>query len=397
MITFSFAEFEYKTQRIIGDIGNADGPTVVFVGGMHGNEPTGVIAIQQAIGELQKNEKQLRGRVLGLVGNSEALKRNQRFLAKDLNRVWNQDFLERWQESKGTQSQPSRSQECREQFELFEHIEPLLKDPQFRRRKNSPPRLYFADLHTTSARSVPFIGINDQLDNRQYALKFPVPTVLGIEEYLAGPLLSMLNDQGHVAMAFEAGQHSDPMSVEIHKAFIFCALDQAGVIPAELAIDSHEKLARAGQSMKGIFEVVYKRSVTEQEQFQMKPGYENFMPIKKGERLATDRSGAVFANRAGKIFMPLYQKHGDDGYFIVRQVPSWALTLSKFLRKVNFETLLTWLPGVSRSEHQRDALVVNKRIARFLAVELFHLLGYRRKRDDGDQMIVSRREIKKME
>lgn len=93
--------------------------------------------------------------------------------------------------------------------------------------------------------------------------------------------------------------------------------------------------------------------------------------------------------------MPLYQQTGNDGFFIVRQVPTWALTLSRFLRRVNFETLLVLLPGISRSKTQPDTLVVNKRVAKFLAVELFHLLGYRRKQDTGDRMIVSRREIEK--
>ena len=77
---------------------------------------------------------------------------------------------------------------------------------------------------------MPFIAINDQLNNRKFALKFPIPTVLGIEEYLEGPLLTYLNDYGHVAMAFEAGQHDDPESVTKHRSFIYLAMVAAGVI-----------------------------------------------------------------------------------------------------------------------------------------------------------------------
>lgn len=91
--------------------------------------------------------------------------------------------------------------------------------------------------------------------------------------------------------------------------------------------------------------------------------------------------------------MPLYQSSGEDGFFIIRRVPAWALRLSIVLRKLKFERFLTWLPGVSRSKHHPDALIVNKRIARFLAIQIFHLLGYRRKQADGDVMIFSRREI----
>ena len=91
--------------------------------------------------------------------------------------------------------------------------------------------------------------------------------------------------------------------------------------------------------------------------------------------------------------MPLYQSVGTDGFFLVREVPEWALKLSVLLRKINFDSFLTLLPGVSRSKEQADTLVVNKKVARFLAVELFHLLGYRRKRTEGSEMIFSRREI----
>ena len=125
----------------------------------------------------------------------------------------------------------------------------------------------------------------------------------------------------------------------------------------------------------------------------MSPGYDNFTPVQKGELLACDRLGEINSHRPARIFMPLYQSVGTDGFFLVREVPEWALKLSVLLRKINFDSFLTLLPGVSRSKEQADTLVVNKKVARFLAVELFHLLGYRRKRTEGSEMIFSRREI----
>ena len=125
----------------------------------------------------------------------------------------------------------------------------------------------------------------------------------------------------------------------------------------------------------------------------MAPGYDNFTPVQKGELLVCDRLGEINSHRPARIFMPLYQTVGEDGFFLVREVPEWALKLSALLRKINFDNFLTWLPGVSRSKEQADALVVNKKVARFLATEIFHLLGYRRKRTRGSEMIFSRREI----
>ena len=81
--------------------------------------------------------------------------------------------------------------------------------------------------------------------------------------------------------------------------------------------------------------------------------------------------------------MPLYQSEGADGFFVIRQIPGWALWLSRFLRRINFDRWLTWLPGVSRLKNEPDTLVVNKRVAFILRNQLFHLLGYRRKQDSG--------------
>jgi hypothetical protein len=278
--------------------------------------------------------------------------------------------------------------EFAEQTEVFEIIEPLLK-------LDRP--IYFFDLHTTSAPSVPFIAINDQLDNRNFALQFPLPTVLGIEEYLEGPLLSYINDFGHVAMAFEAGQHDDPESVNIHASFAYLAMIKAGVISASDVFDlsQHEhRLENLGRDYQGFYEVIFRKPISAGDGFVMNPGYNNFTTIRAHEELALDSSGKIRSPWNGRIFMPLYQDSGNDGFFVIRDVPLWALKLSSVLRKFNFERMLVLLPGVSRSPDQEDALVVNKRVARFLANQLFHLLGYRRKRDDGTTMVFSRREIR---
>ncbi len=386
MITFSFGDKSYQTSRIIGDRGSRDtGPIVVFLGGIHGNEPSGVIALQQVFDELAAGETEMQGRLIGIAGNLAALSQSKRFISQDLNRIWDNQFSRRYREpSTTTNGQPSEYVEQREIFAILEGLLELSRP------------IFFIDLHTTSAPSVPFLAINDQLNNRNFALKFPIPTVLGIEEYLEGPLLTYLNDYGNVALAFEAGQHDDPESVSKHRSFIYLAMVASGVVRREQIpnFSEHQKrIEDCARSNRGFFEVIFRKPVTEDDQFAMSPGYDNFKPVKKGELLARDRLGDISSPRPGRIFMPLYQAVGNDGYFLVREVPGWALRLSAVLRKINFENFLTWLPGVSRSKDQVDALVVNKGVARFLAIELFHLLGYRRKKTDGNVMIFSRREI----
>ena len=402
MITFKFSNQPYQTQRVIGRIaGSKPGPTVVLIGGMHGNEPSGVIAIQNVINKIELQSIPVHGELIGITGNLKALAANQRFLDQDLNRLWNQDFTQRFQQPDGPTTERLVS-EYDEQREIFEIIDPVLDRHGYHGSGPSTVKhgAYFLDLHTTSAQTEPFIGINDQLSNRKFALQFPVPTVLGIEEYLSGPLLSYLNDFGPVALAFEAGQHEDPASIEIHTAFAWLALINAGLISSKDVPDIsvyQRVLKDAVKSGMGIYEVIYRHEIMDSDGFEMRPGYRNFSSVSKGETLADDRVGAVKAPHVARIFMPLYQRSGNDGFFLVRRVPSWALGLSSMLRQFNFQRLLTWLPGVSQSKDQPDALVVNKKVARFLAVQLFHLLGYRRKQDSGDRMIFSRREIVRSE
>ncbi len=398
MITFKFSDQPYQTQRLIGRVSDSDtGPTMVLIGGMHGNEPSGVIAIQNVFRDIEANSIPVRGELIGISGNLKALASNQRFLDRDLNRLWNQDFTRRFK-GHPTGTVTETVAEFDEQQEIFEIIDPVLDQHGYRNPGATIDQhgAFFLDLHTTSARSEPFIAINDQLNNRKFALCFPVPTVLGIEEYLSGPLLSYLNDFGPVALAFEAGQHEDPASVEIHTAFAWMALVNAGLVELKDVprFSHHQQVLRdAVTSDMGIYEVIYREEIADGDGFEMHPGYRNFSPVSKGESLAHNDEGEITARQSARIFMPLYQRSGNDGFFLVRRVPRWALSLSSVLRQFNFQRVLAWLPGVSHSQDQPDALVVNKKVARFLAVQLFHLLGYRRKQDSGDRMIFSRREI----
>jgi hypothetical protein len=53
--------------------------------------------------------------------------------------------------------------------------------------------------------------------------------------------------------------------------------------------------------------------------------------------------------------------------------------------------MLSWFPGVSRDPVHPGTLLVNGRTARWFALEVFHLLGYRKRRQIGDVLVVARR------
>ena len=64
--------------------------------------------------------------------------------------------------------------------------------------------------------------------------------------------------------------------------------------------------------------------------------YRNFDKIYKGELLAHDAHGEIRALCDGLILMPLYQKQGSDGFFVIKDINREA---PKLQRKIPTTTL----------------------------------------------------------
>jgi len=251
------------------------------------------------------------------------------------------------------------------------------------------------DIHTTSSKSIPFITINDALINRRFSKWFPVPVVLGIEEYLKGPLLSYINELGYVSLGFEAGQHQDDKSTENAIAFIWLSLVFAGILSAaelpEIKIH-HQILASAAGANHFFYEVTDRFHLKATDHFKMAAGFQSFDAVKKGTLLGTQNAKDVVASKNAVLFMPLYQDLGEDGFFLIKKIPNWALKASAFLRKINWDLFLVLLPGISWADNTRKNLKINTTLVRFMRRPIFHLLGYRRSTSAHRQTIMSNRE-----
>lgn len=374
-------------ERIIGEFhGEEEGPALVFFGGIHGNESSGVVALIEVMEELKTLKPKIRGSIYAIAGNMHSLEQDQRYEQIDLNRIWTKERIRRIEAGEVSESEMNADE--KEQIELYNICKGI-----FAKHEH---QVYCIDLHTTSAPTVPFITLNDTLINRDFATKFPVPVIIGIEEFLVGPLLSWVMEIGYPSLAFEAGEHHSEDSIKYHKAFVWLSLVYGELISATDAPEfgRHQMTLAASNSDHGkVFEVYHRKGVKPEEQFKMKPGYANLQPIVEGEVLATNADGEILSPENGRVFMPLYQSQGDDGFFLIREVNAFWLNLSAILRKVRFENVLTLLPGVSRDPKERHTLIVNKRIARFLAIDIFHLLGYRSKQRLENEIRFSKREF----
>ncbi len=92
---------ELEQERIIGFYDQGDkGPLLIILGGMHGNEPAGVLALEEIFRMLEREPEtnpdfNFKGRFIGLRGNLAAIKDNKRFIVKDLNRQFTPENVQR--------------------------------------------------------------------------------------------------------------------------------------------------------------------------------------------------------------------------------------------------------------------------------------------------------------
>jgi succinylglutamate desuccinylase len=371
-------------KRIIGHIkGGQPGPTLVFFGGIHGNEPSGVEALQLVFKRLEQTSLPLKGDMYGIQGNIPALLKKQRYLTQDLNRLWFKSHITTLLNNKDTE----KTSEELQLLAILETIQNILA-------AHEGP-FYFIDFHTTSSQTLPFITINDAMINRKFSRCFPVPIILGIEEYLEGPLLSYVNEMGYVSLGFESGQHDSEIARENSIAFIWLSMVFSGMT-ARNAIPEYDMYYKqlwtsAGANLN-FYEVTTRHAIGAGDSFKMEPCFKSFQAVKRHTLLAHHNDQPVYMRQKGMLFMPLYQQQGAEGFFIIRRIPKILLRLSAVLRKVKTDRLLTLLPGVSWEDHKKERLMVNIRVARFYSKAVFHLLGYRNRTLDKSHLLINNRE-----
>jgi len=295
-------------ERIIGDLGNdKSGKLLLAIGAIHGNETSGMIALEQVFEYLESMQVPIRGRFVAMRGNLKAIKAQKRYLERDLNRLWADDIVER------ALRHPEASPEFEELKDLFIAFEKL-------RFRNYPER-FFLDLHTTSAENGTFTLVEDLGSTAYIVDHFHAPVVLGLYKGLLNTTIPYMHMHGFTAIGFEAGKIGTRQAIDNQMLTIFQALWLTGIIKKEDApphvleyTDMLEQNAHLPPRMK----LAYCHKITAEDEFKMKPGYKNFDPVAKGEVLAHDRNGEITAPTDGYMLMPLYQSQGNDGFFIVR-------------------------------------------------------------------------------
>ena len=107
---------------------------------MHGNEPSGAVALERILVKLRQNPSGLRGQLVALAGNRAGLQQRRRYIASDFNRNWTRERVARLRAAEG----PLEAED-RELVEL---------DREIAKATASRTKVYALDLHSTSGASV---------------------------------------------------------------------------------------------------------------------------------------------------------------------------------------------------------------------------------------------------
>lgn len=298
--------------RVLGTIeGDPEGPTVVIVTGMHGNEYAGVDAAQNIFKMLDGIQPKINGRLILLRANLPALGQNVRYVDEDMNRLWFPAIVDQVRNTPEAKIESSERRQMKQLLALLDDIE---------RGTDGP--IILADIHTFSAEGNMFSITNTDPRQRKLLSNLHVPMVFGIEKSLRGTALAYYQQQDFISFGLEGGQHENELTEYNITASLLLLLHAVGCIEKQYVAKIKEFERHLKDHTKHLpveTELVYQHIIESGDDFRMRPGYTNFQRIKKGEWLASDRDGKIIAQIDGYILMPLYQDQGDDGFFIIKE------------------------------------------------------------------------------
>ena len=292
--------------------GASAGPLLLCVGGLHGNEPASVRALEMAVPLLRSRRAKLTGDFVAVVGNVQALAAHRRYLAYDLNRVWTEsrigEAVARAEED-GRAARRPEDQEVVRMMAVLEEVAARARGP-----------VHVLDLHTTSSGGGVFSTSAVTPRHRRFVGAIPVPMVRHLNHNLQGTLTTYLDRFGYTTAVFESGQHEEPAAVDRALGAIWLAVRASGLLGAADAPEAtaaYRDLQNEWLHLPRVVELTYRHPIAEGDGYLTKPGFRNFQPVRAGDVIGRDRNGDVVAPRSGRILMPLYQQLGEDGFFVV--------------------------------------------------------------------------------
>lgn len=240
--------------------GKKSGPCLVIIGGLHGNEPVGVMIINE-LKKILKNTK-INGEIYLILGNPQAYKLNKRFIDCDLNRIFHLNF------SKPLNIEKKRALE----------IAPILKKAD-----------YLLDIHSTQKPSIPFIYTSSTKKHLKLAKIFETKYIVtGSKKFKAKKSAvstdNFIDQNGGVGITYESGYMSDLSKFHqtLERTKNFLSTIKVAFFDKKLT-KKHQALHLEVQEILNI----------KSDKFKFQKDYENFSIVKSQEIIAKDGNKCI--------------------------------------------------------------------------------------------------------
>ncbi len=268
-------EKDAKIPSVIRITENARGPRVVMFGGVHGDELSGVHAVEKLFFDLFVGRRKLRQGSLTLArGNEQALAAERRYLKHNLNRLFKEDY---GPEIDRTSYEFNRAQELKTVLQNCD---------------------YFLDLHSAPIAQEPFVVAEQAAVG--FFSKLGIPRIMtGWSKFSSGAIggdaENYANAYGAKSATLESGSHFEKRSNDVAYQSIVSLLSLLGMI-AET-----EQPAARPLEIVDVYAVVTK----EADDFRYAGKVDNFQFIEKGKSFGFQSGRPITVNEDSYLLIPM--------------------------------------------------------------------------------------------
>src|SRR4051812_37011492 len=247
---------EMEIQDVLRIRSDTAGPRVVMFSGVHGNEVSGIHAVEKVLFDFFGGKRSLKRGSLTLArANEEAIAVERRYVKHNMNRMFREDYG------------PEIDRTAYE-FRRTQELKRVLKNCD-----------YFFDLHSAPTADEAFLVAEEHAVDFFSALKLP-RIVTGWSKFSAGALggdaENYANSCGAISATLESGSHFDKISNDVAYKSVISVLTVLDMITSE-------ESSASGQSE--VFEM-YSVVTKESEDFRYAGETTNFQLLKQNETFA---------------------------------------------------------------------------------------------------------------
>jgi succinylglutamate desuccinylase len=278
------------------------GPHVVIFGGTHGDEVSGVYAIERLLFDLMGGTLELlKGSLVLARANEQAILEKRRYLVSNLNRLYRPEY-------------PSDVESTSYEYQRAQELKVILSACD-----------YFLDLHSAPIADHPFIIT--RRNTADFFAKLGIPRIItGWEKFsdgtIAGDGEGYAAGHGAKAATLEAGSHFDPASIDVAYETSTRLLSLLGMTGPSTVQPSRRP---------EIFDI-YAVQQKESDDFRYIGPIENFRHLKPGEAYAFQNAHQLTVAEDSYMLIPMVPeqtKLGEEVCYLGRKLSSQSRSRSE--------------------------------------------------------------------